>query len=124
MQWKASAVHTPCSQLHLLQGQRTFEGRLQGRPAQALPAALLLKARVLPSMKPSASRCSLAGHLRSSTNPASSLFDGMISYLLRAKPSLPLSPTPGKRCHPKLGIKRAAGPSPRANVKASLFLSD
>ena len=45
------------------------EGHLRERPAQALPAALLVKVHVLPSMNPSISRCSMLGTLQSSTDP-------------------------------------------------------
>lgn len=46
------------------------EGHLRERPAQALPTALPVKVHVLPSMKPSTSRCSLLGTLQSSPDPA------------------------------------------------------
>ena len=46
------------------------EGHLRERPAQTLPAAMPVKVHVLPSIKPSTSRCSLLGTLPSSTDPA------------------------------------------------------
>ena len=68
MQRKASDVHTPTASCTHSRPANIPEGHLRERPAQALPAALLVKVHVLPSMNPSISRCSLLGTLQSSTD--------------------------------------------------------